>query len=88
MIEPELKQQLEQINKNVESVSKKMGGTWAAFFRGLLAGFASIIGVALAILLIGWVLNTLGYIPVLRNQANEWKAILQQAQQRQIIDQR
>jgi len=82
MIEPELKQQLEQANKNLETVSRKLGGTSAAFFRGVLSGIGSVVGVAVAIALIGWLLNTLGYIPALQNQVNEWKALIEKSQMR------
>ncbi len=80
MIEQDLKEQLEKINKNVEVVAGRIGGSWKAFWHGLLRGFGSILGVAIAIALIGWVLNTLGYIPALQSQADEWKEIIDRAQ--------
>lgn len=80
MIEPDLKEQLDKVNKNLETVASRVGGTWQAFIKGLLSGLGSVVGVAIALFLIGWVLNTLGYIPAFREQANEWKTIIQRAQ--------
>jgi len=82
MIEPELKQELDTVNKNLETVSRKLGGNTAAFFRGVLSGIGSIVGVAIAIAIIGWILNALGYIPALQHQVEEWKALIQQSQRR------
>jgi Na+/melibiose symporter-like transporter len=80
MIEPDLKDQLEKINKNVELVARQVGGSWKSLWYGLLRGFGSLIGVAVGLVLIGWVLNTLGYIPALQNQVNHWKEVIQRAQ--------
>jgi len=82
MIEPELKQELDLVNKNLETVSRKLGGNRGAFFRGVLSGIGSIIGVAIAVAIIGWILNTLGYIPAFSKQVNEWKDLIQQTQRR------
>ncbi len=80
MIDPDLKQQLEEINKNVQTVAKRVGGSWKAFWYGIARGLGSVLGAALAIILIGWILNTLGYIPAFRDQVNEWKQIIQQTE--------
>ncbi len=80
MIEQDLKEQLEKINKNIEVVAGRIGGSWKAFWYGLLRGFGSILGVAIAIALLGWLLNSLGYIPALESQANSWKEVIERAQ--------
>jgi Na+/melibiose symporter-like transporter len=80
MIEPELKQELDKVNTNLITLTKKVGGTWSSLFKGLLSGFGSVIGVAIALVIIGWVLNALGYIPAFRQQASDWKQIIQKAQ--------
>jgi Na+/melibiose symporter-like transporter len=80
MIEPELKQELDKVNTNLITLTKKVGGTWSSLFKGLLSGFGSVIGVAIALMIIDWMLNTLGYIPTFRQQTNDWKQIIQKAQ--------
>lgn len=81
MIEPELKQELDKVNANLEKVAKRVGSTWSSLLKGILSGFGSILGVAIGLVIIGWILNTLGYIPALRQQTNEWKQIIQKAQE-------
>ena len=80
-MDADLKQQLDAINKNLLSVASKVGGGWKAFGYGVARGFGSVIGAALAIVIIGWVLNTLGYIPAFQDQVNEWKQIIQKTEQ-------
>jgi hypothetical protein len=44
----------------------------------MLQGVGSVVGIALAILLIGWILNALGIIPGIREQAREWQLMWKQ----------
>jgi hypothetical protein len=79
MIDPELRSALTDINNNL----KKLGGStgkWHALLNGILSGLGTVIGIALALLVIGWILNFVGVIPALRNQVNQWQQILQQTQ--------
>ncbi len=74
----------EQILVTLESINHRVGGSWMALWRGLLTGFGGVIGAFIAVLIIGWVLNIVGIIPALRQQATAWRDSLQQAQQRQL----
>jgi hypothetical protein len=76
MIEQDLKVRLDEINENLIQI-KKNGGVWKSFFRGILTGIGSVLGVALALILIGWILNTIGVIPAFREQAREWQQTLE-----------
>ena len=80
----EIQRQVEEINENVEIIRIKTGGNWTAFFRGVLAGFGSVVGAFIAILIIGWVLNIVGIIPAFRQQANNWRDTFLQASGKQV----
>jgi TRAP-type uncharacterized transport system fused permease subunit len=77
MIDPELKTELDKINRSLVGIFHKTENLWRAFIRGMLQGLGSIIGIVLAVVLIGWILNVVGVIPGLRQQAGEWKAMWQ-----------
>jgi hypothetical protein len=75
-----------EIETNIEQINHKVGGSWKALFRGILTGFGSVVGAALAIILIGWVLNFIGIIPAFRTQVDELRDSLKQTQAaRQIV---
>ena len=81
-MEPELKTELEKINRSLVSIVHKTESIWRAFVRGLVHGIGSVLGVVAAVLLIGWILNTMGIIPGLKEQAtklqNMWQETLDQ----------
>ena len=77
MTDPELKTQLEKMDQHLVGIFHKTESLWRAFARGVLQGLGSIIGIVIAVALIGWVLNTMGVIPSLRQRAGEWKAMWQ-----------
>lgn len=78
MIDPELKTQLEKIDNHLVGIFHKTESLWRAFVRGMLQGVGSVVGIALAILIIGWILNTLGIIPGIQEQAKEWQNLWRQ----------
>jgi hypothetical protein len=77
MIDPELKEQLEKMDRRLLGIFHKTESLWRAFVRGVLHGLGSIIGIVLAIVITGWILNAMGIIPGLQEQANEWKGLWQ-----------
>ncbi len=80
----EIEKQVEEISQNVELIRIKTGGSWTAFFRGILTGFGSVIGAFVAILIIGWALNVVGIIPAFKQQAESWRQVFLQASSRQV----
>lgn len=79
MIDPELRSALTDINENLNKISGATG-KWRPFFNGILTGLGSVVGAALALVLIGWILNIVGVIPALKNQVEQWRQVLQQTQ--------
>lgn len=75
-----------EIQTNIEQINHKVGGNFKSLFRGILSGFGSVVGAALAILVIGWVLNFVGIIPAFRTQINELKDALKQTSTSQRIN--
>lgn len=78
MIDPELKTELDKINRSLTGIFHKTESLWRAFARGVLQGIGGILGVALAVATIGWILNVMGVIPGFREQAKEWKSMWQE----------
>ena len=72
---------LEDLNKSLEGINRKMGSYWSAFGRGVLTGFGYVLGAGLAVILIGWFLNVIGVIPALKTTADDWRNAFQQTQQ-------
>jgi hypothetical protein len=86
MIDPELKTQLERIDNDIKDIVNRYPGKFRSLLNGLMSGFGSVVGIVIAIALIGWLLNTLGYIPAFKSQVDYWKNLLERAQTRQIIE--
>ena len=57
----EIKGELRRISSNTHSP------VWRSFVTGTLSGLGGIFGVAIALTLIGWILNTVGVIPAFKN---------------------
>ena len=78
MIDPELKQHLNTINQSVVRLDK--GRWWKSLLDGILRGFGSILGVILAVLFLGWMLNVAGVIPAFKQEVEQWRKLLQDTQ--------
>lgn len=78
MTEPEFKNAVEEIKTYLRTISTNTKpSVRRSFVDGMMRGIGSIFGVALAIALIGWILNTVGIIPAFRDQVNEWQQTLE-----------
>ena len=76
MIDPELRERLDTINNTLASLVRATGSYSGSFFHGILRGAGSLIGVALIIILIGWILNIVGIIPAFQEQVEELKMFM------------
>ncbi len=68
----EIKDYLKIIGKNTKQP------VWHSFFKGMLSGLGSVIGIVLAVAAVGWILNVMGIIPGFKNQAVELKTMWQE----------
>jgi len=71
----EIKGELQKIAKNTHS------RVWKSFFTGMLSGLGSIVGVAIALAVVGWILNTIGVIPAFKSEVSRLNRVLDQYQQ-------
>lgn len=77
-MEKELEHYLEKFHKQLANLEEKREGLWWAFLRGIMTGFGSILGVAIALAIAGYILNVIGVIPAFREQAKNWQQTLEQ----------
>jgi hypothetical protein len=56
---------LERIEEELEEIKERTPSHFGAFVRGALGGAGAIVGGVAAVIVLGWVLYLLGYIPVL-----------------------
>lgn len=73
MLDPELKEYLQKIDAHLQNIHQKTESVWHGFTRGALHGLGSVIGVALALVIIGWILNVVGIIPAFKEQTQIWQ---------------
>ncbi len=76
MIDPELKHHLERIEAELKEFHRTSTSLSATLTRGLVYGGGYVIGAVLVVLLVGWILNIVGIIPVFNDQVREFRAAL------------
>lgn len=76
MIDPELKGYLERIEAELVHMRKETVSLKSSLVRGLIYGAGYILGAALILVIIGWVLNIVGIIPAFNNSVKEFKDAL------------
>lgn len=80
MLDPELKQYLETLNGSVVKAGQGLPW-WRTLLNGVMSGLGSVVGVGIAVILVGWLLNIIGIIPAFQREADSWRQLLQQTQQ-------
>ncbi len=74
---------LEEIEKTLKDIHKILKQTrWQMFVQGLWRAFGYLVGLILAIVIIGWLFNIIGLIPFLSNFSHEMKDVLNIARTR------
>jgi len=58
---------------------KSSGGIWRAFFNGMFSALGYVVGVALVVVLLGWVLQKLGPLQAFQNKVKDFGQIIDQA---------
>lgn len=73
MLDPELTKHLGKIEKEITLLRQEMTGYSYSFIRGLFSGAGYIIGAALILTIIGWILNIIGVIPAFTQGVSEFR---------------
>lgn len=77
MMEQDLKQEIADIKSELKQISKNThSGLWRSFLTGTVSGIGSIVGVAIALIIFGYILNAVGIIPAFRAQVHKWNGYL------------
>jgi hypothetical protein len=64
----------------LRQIDRHLTHPWSSFVRGVFTGLGSVLGAALAITLIGWMLNVAGVIPALQDKSEQWRQLLEKTQ--------
>jgi hypothetical protein len=81
-MDPELKEQLQIINSQLESIKKKTGqGIARSFFNGMFGALGYIAGLAIVLVVLGWFLNKTGLLPAFKKQVSDFQGIIDSARQ-------
>jgi hypothetical protein len=82
MIDPDLQKKLDEINQNLIVIkANTKSHLWKSFFSGTLSALGSVIGAAIALAIIGYILNAVGVIPAFREQVGAWKQTIDKLEQ-------
>ncbi len=76
MIDPELKKHLLVIENELANLRKETTSLRSSLVRGVMYGAGYVVGAVLIIVLIGWILNIVGVIPVFTKHVNEFREAL------------
>lgn len=80
MIDPDLQKQLVDINKSLFEIKTKKSGIWRAFFNGMFSALGYVVGLALVIVLLGWILNKTGVLPSFQKQVQDFQVFMSNAE--------
>ena len=80
MLDPELKNYLSGINQHlVDLKNKKNPGIWRAFFNGIFAAVGYVVGIAVVVIILGWVLNKTGLLTAFKQELKDFQVFVEQA---------
>jgi hypothetical protein len=82
MIDPDLKKQLDDINVNLTEIKKKTGtSVWKSFFTGMFSALGYVAGLAIVVVIFGWILQKTGLLPAFENQVKNFTDLVNGAKQ-------
>ena len=79
-MEQQLNSKLEEMQKSLHNIEKSLNPSrWNMLVQGLWRGVGYLIGLVIAVALLGWMLNAIGVIPFLNTFSQDMKEILNNA---------
>jgi hypothetical protein len=78
MIDPDLKTELDQLNKNLTEINKKASktGIWRSFFNGMFGALGYIAGIAIIIVVLTWFLQKTGLLKPFQDEMNNFADVI------------
>jgi hypothetical protein len=81
MIDPDLKIELDQLNKNLEAIRNKSSpGIWRAFFNGMFGALGYLVGIVVVVAVVGWFLAKTGLIAPFQQQSQRFQTFMDEAE--------
>ncbi len=74
---PDLENHLEKIEKELVLIRKGITNFSSYFIRGMLQGAGYLVGAALVLTIVGWILNIAGVIPAFSDAVDEFRASME-----------
>ncbi len=65
-----------EMNKHLARIDRALTSPWRSFVRGTFQGLGSIVGAAIILVIIGWVLNMIGVYPAFKESVAEFRQLL------------
>ncbi|MDR3642361.1 MAG: hypothetical protein P4L74_01895 [Candidatus Doudnabacteria bacterium] len=81
MIDPDLKTELEKLNENLAEIKKKTGsaGIWRSFFNGMFSALGYVAGLAIIVVILGWILQKTGLLKPFEDQVGNFTDLVNSA---------
>ena len=80
MIDPELDKNLKEINNHLIEIKKRSkSGLWRAFFNGIFSALGYVVGIAIVVVILGWVLQKTGLLPAFKEQEKNFSELVDSA---------
>ena len=80
MIDPDIKAEIDKINENLIGIQKKGStGIWRAFFNGMFSALGYVVGLALVVVILGWILQKTGLLQAFQDRVKDFGYIIDQA---------
>ena len=82
MIDPDLKIELDKVNDNLAVIKNKHsgGGVWRAFFNGMFGALGYVAGLAIVVVILGWILQKTGLLPAFEDQVKNFTNLVSGAE--------
>ncbi len=80
MIEPELNTYLKDINQHLDEMKAKKGpGIWRSFFNGVFSALGYVVGLALVVVVLSWILARMGLLQAFEQQVGNFTSLVDSA---------
>jgi len=68
---------LRELQKSVDRIHRRFNSWWKIVWFGMLQGAGAVIGAALIVVLISWILGIIGVVPIFSEPAQSLRDLIQ-----------